>query len=256
MIKDEKRTYYVTTNYEQFKRLRGNRDVKAIQKNKLIKSISEIGFVTNPIIVNENMEVIDGQGRLSALEELKMPVPYIVVPGVGERECKRLNINQTNWKFLDYVKGYAETGDKSYAYLLVLIDKYRWIPAQAVAAASKGLSSDSSASVKQGTYYLSDGEFYEASQVLDFVTECEVALKQFPGDLSTKVLGLAWVIKNTTADKKRIKKVLAENAPTFRPVPRHEVAMFLADLTKCYNQNLKKDENKISFVGEYQIKNV
>lgn len=252
-MKDEAKTYYVTTNYAQFHRLKGNRDVKRIQKNKLIKSISEIGFITNPIIVNENMEVIDGQGRLSALQELRLPVPYIIEPGIGEKECKHLNINQTNWKYVDYIQGYAETGDKNYVYLMVLMNKHRWISPPAIAAAAKGMTSDAVKSVKNGTYYLSEDEFTETETTLDFISDCEIALRQIEGDMTTKVLALNWVLKNTNADWERIKKVLTENSTVFRPVVRHRVSLFLEDLSKYYNKGLQANK-KISFDGIYKIK--
>lgn len=59
-----------TNNYDMFKRLEGNRFVDPKKVNKLKKSINEVGYISNPIIVNEKMEVIDGQHRLEALKEL------------------------------------------------------------------------------------------------------------------------------------------------------------------------------------------
>lgn len=58
---------YRTNNYDQFKRLVGNREVNPKRVKTIKKSVEEIGYIPNPIIVNENMEVIDGQGRLQAL---------------------------------------------------------------------------------------------------------------------------------------------------------------------------------------------
>ena len=63
---------YITADYGKFKKLPGNRDVKGTQK--IIDSIETVGYVLSPILVNENMEVIDGQNRLDALRALKLPV--------------------------------------------------------------------------------------------------------------------------------------------------------------------------------------
>ena len=54
------------TNYDAFAKLPDNRDLSPGRLNKLIASISE-RYILNPIIVNEKMEIIDGQGRLNAL---------------------------------------------------------------------------------------------------------------------------------------------------------------------------------------------
>ena len=78
-----------TTDYSIFKTLEGNRAVKDHRVDKIVKSICNIGYVTSPILVNEKMEVIDGQGRLQALERLGMPVEYIIHEGVGIEECRQ-----------------------------------------------------------------------------------------------------------------------------------------------------------------------
>ena len=59
-----------TTDYGMFKPLLGNRDRKS--ESKIIDSIQRVGYIISPLIVNEKMEVIDGQNRLAALESLTM----------------------------------------------------------------------------------------------------------------------------------------------------------------------------------------
>ena len=61
-----------------FKTMDGNRLLKNDRVNKIVESINAVGYILSPILVNEKMEVIDGQGRLAALERLKMPVHYMV----------------------------------------------------------------------------------------------------------------------------------------------------------------------------------
>ena len=69
---------YSTEDYSVFQKLNGNRDVLESRKNKIMESILERGWIRNPIVVNQKFEVIDGQGRLEALQELKMPVEYVI----------------------------------------------------------------------------------------------------------------------------------------------------------------------------------
>ena len=71
-MKESKFKIYETTSYSQFKTMEGNRAVKDGRVNKIVESINKIGYVLSPILVNEKMEVIDGQGRLSALERDKL----------------------------------------------------------------------------------------------------------------------------------------------------------------------------------------
>ena len=113
---------YSTNDYSKFRKLNANRDVKNVKK--IIDSINEVGYVLSPILVNENFEVIDGQNRLDALKALGLPVPYIVQEGIGIEECRHLNIGQSNWTTLDFIKSYAASGNIDYIRLLSLIEDY------------------------------------------------------------------------------------------------------------------------------------
>ena len=103
---------FTTTEYDLFKRLKGNRDVTNKRVAIIKESISSIGYVSNPVIVNENYEVIDGQGRVRALMELGLPVEYRIITGLGIDDCRAMNLKPTGWSINDFVKSYAEYGNK------------------------------------------------------------------------------------------------------------------------------------------------
>lgn len=113
---------YVTSDYDKFKKLQGNRDVKGTKK--IIASINEVGYVLSPILANEKFEVVDGQNRLEALKRLELPVPYIIQEGVGLNECRHLNIGQSNWNTKQFIESYAESGNESYIRLLNLVNDF------------------------------------------------------------------------------------------------------------------------------------
>ncbi len=114
---------YQTTDYEKFKRLSGNREVK--NAKKIIDSINAVGYVLSPILVNERWEVIDGQNRLEALKKLELPVIYMMQEGIGRKECQALNINQSNWTTEQFIHSYAECGYESYQRLALLIHDFK-----------------------------------------------------------------------------------------------------------------------------------
>ena len=87
---------YSTADYSAFKKLTGNRDILENRKNLIISSINERGWIRNPVVVNDNMEIIDGQGRFEALKELGLPIEYVVAHGATISDCIALNIKQTN----------------------------------------------------------------------------------------------------------------------------------------------------------------
>jgi hypothetical protein len=71
----------------------------------------------NPILVNEQLEVIDGQHRLEAAKSAGTYVYYIIVNGYTLTEVHTLNLNQKNWSKSDYMEGYANMGIEPYVKL-------------------------------------------------------------------------------------------------------------------------------------------
>lgn len=109
---------YVTKNYQMFNFSKFNRNV--FLSPEFLKQ-AEIGFVS-PIIVNENMTVIDGQHRLSACQQLGLPVEYVVKEGLNEDDIVRMNTVQRPWKLINYIEAYANEGKEEYVKLLNLIN--------------------------------------------------------------------------------------------------------------------------------------
>ena len=112
---------WVTNDYGLFKNLNGNRDIAFARVDKIAKSIKNIGYRPQPILVNGNMEIIDGQGRFQALKNMGLPILYIIDKNAGIKECISMNIYQEKWNVMDYVKSYAEQGNNDYILLYEMI---------------------------------------------------------------------------------------------------------------------------------------
>lgn len=102
-----------TTDYSIFKIMADNRDVNQLHVQRLINSFKEKHLIS-PIIVNDRMQVIDGQHRLQASKETGLPVYYIIIPGYGIDEVQVLNTNQKNWNKADFLEMYCANGVKVY----------------------------------------------------------------------------------------------------------------------------------------------
>lgn len=114
---------YKTSNLSIFKQIDGNRVPNLQHIKRLADSIRVYGMKCNPILVNEKMEVIDGQHRLMAAKEAKSFVYYIIVDGYSLNEVHTLNLNQKNWTKKDFMEGYANMGIESYIKLRDFVNK-------------------------------------------------------------------------------------------------------------------------------------
>lgn len=97
-----------TEDHDIFKDITSNREVDRRHVKHLKDAIKEINLLhINPILVNINLEVVDGQHRLEAARELELPVYYLVDDNISKEHIAGLNSNQKNWTILDYVNYYA-----------------------------------------------------------------------------------------------------------------------------------------------------
>lgn len=207
-MKDEKVAYnvYTTNDYSIFKRLPGNRDIPESRISKIVESIQSIGWVHNPIIVNEKMEVIDGQGRLTALQRLKMPVEYVIAPGAGNKECIYMNMNMVNWKLPDFVKSYAEQGNENYQRLLSLMERYANGNLNIISTALYRVSKAKLRDIKEGTLQLTEEQYKAAIPRLEYIKPLLDKLdpKKLPGSMIMLMQTLVYYYDYEEVDKERL----------------------------------------------------
>jgi hypothetical protein len=116
---------YETTDYDVFRFRPDNRRIK--ETIILRESLKRVGILS-PVIVNEKMEIIDGQGRVTLAIKLKLPVPYIINRGFCKREIIELNTSGNKWDIVDFIETYAMEGQEEYEKMLLLLDRYNVPP--------------------------------------------------------------------------------------------------------------------------------
>ena len=115
-----------TTDYEIFKKVTGNREIDTSHVYRLATSIEKKNMLdVRPIIVNERMEVVDGQNRLEAAKLIGCPIYYVVSRGADYTEVALLNSNQKNWSQADYLRMYAKQGYPHYKRLLQFVERHK-----------------------------------------------------------------------------------------------------------------------------------
>lgn len=100
-----------TSDYSIFKYLVGNRKVnlKKSHLRNLKNSIQKDNLLNlHPIIVNKNLEIIDGQHRLQAAKELGIEIYYIQSETVKDEHLIDCNVNQKSWELDNYIDYFSE----------------------------------------------------------------------------------------------------------------------------------------------------
>lgn len=229
---------YVTYDYSKFKRLKGNRDVD--HERAIYDSIKKVGYVRDPILVNEKFEVIDGQNRLMALEKAGLPVEYTVQEGIGLKECQSLNIGQKNWTTNQWIASYAEQGIEPYialnnamkahpaiGHILLIIISYKVINESTI----KALIISGELNYHEPTY--------SEERVIEFLEEVSpyVIRSGFASDKTLRTL--ARLADRKLIDNDRMLKQFKEyaNAERFKALSFRYV---LEDLQDLYNYNRRK----------------
>ena len=109
---------FSTTDYDKFNRFTGNRSVTSVKGrhhiDKLIESYKQ-NYLPSPIIVNEDMKVLDGQHRLEAARALKLPVYFIKLhEPVTVLDIQRINNITSKWDTADYLSSNMEVEKEKY----------------------------------------------------------------------------------------------------------------------------------------------
>lgn len=228
-----------TKDYSCFKRMEGNRGVTAARAKEIKDSIEQVGLIPEPLVVNEFMEVIDGQGRLKVCEQLELPIFYIVVPGLTLDDCIAMNMHTTPWTLLDYIKSYAEKKNENYVRLLNLIESYD-LPISVVVCAATGVMSTANSNIKKGALDLSAEYFYAVDAMLAYVERFAKVMKENGiSNRSPVYNALCFCYQCEYVDNERMYNQFLRYSHKLNSAQKTEEV--LEALTEIYNYGRKKD---------------
>ena len=113
-----------TKDYDQFKFRDDNRErINQEHVKKLIESIKSRNLLNlRPILVNEKMEILDGQHRLLAAKELNTEIYYQIEKNLQVEDIITLNTLKT-WTLADYMNFHCKNGNEEYIKLNQFIKK-------------------------------------------------------------------------------------------------------------------------------------
>lgn len=239
---------YETRDYDAFKKLNGNRAVLDRRKNLIVQSIIERGWIRNPIVVNEKMEIIDGQGRFEALKELNLPVEYIFAIGATIADCISLNIKQANWKNQDYVQCYSEMGRQDYITVLSLYGNYKNLTDTCINMLAGNANSDGSGlakEVREGNLKIISKE--SLIDRIEFANRCMEVIGNGNGRTRVWCAALKFVYFSKRIDTKLFFERLTKNRAYIVPCANQK--QVLECMEQVYNYGVRK--NRVYFIPEW-----
>ena len=243
-----------TYNYEQFKLLDGNRDVKHFKK--LVKSIMEIGILYQPILVNELFEIVEGQGRYFALKKLGKPVIYTVQPGIGIKECRHLNSCSTNWGLKDYIHSYATGSDArpEFEFLEQLQKEFPEFGSRTIygAAANRNVVGGGSATKKlhDGDIDLSPEDYIHGRKVLGYLRNFNFLNKALSGRIECMHSALIYCYNKETVDNEYLLEKVEKHYGTIPPISN--VSQAIAEIERVYNFNIRGGREPIYIKSDFE----
>lgn len=238
----------VTSNYGKFKRLEGNRGLRQRAK-KIKKSIQKVGYIPSPIVVNEKYEVVDGQARLQVLQELGLPVYYIVIPGIGIEECIAMNINTSNWSIRDYIESHSETGNISYTYLLNLMKAHGTKMKQRVILSLSANKFDyvPLEEIKTGMFQMTEEEYVNVDRLLTWLEGFYEIFKRVKGHNEHYYTALAFCYRDPVTDTDRLRDKIEQLQASLIPVTTTQQA--LDEIERIYNNRAR---DKVHIKNRYR----
>ena len=202
-------TYKVqcTTDYSKFKLLEDNRPID--HEKAIANCVCLVGFLPIPAIVNEFMQICDGQGRYEVCKKFNLPFYYMIVPGVRIEHVRKINYYMTKWKLRNFVDSYSRD-NISYAYYKALQTRYPgYMPRILYAAATGKLSTFSSnvnPKIENGELSISDTEYNDAIRKLDWLNQFSYVWdsKIFGGRRSDLQLAMLFAYQNPSVNNERL----------------------------------------------------
>lgn len=138
---NKKQEIHFTKDYGMFEILQGNRDKYRNAAYRTLKlSMEKKHIQSSAIIVNENMEIIDGQHRFWVCQELGLEVPYTIEVGATKEDAQLLNTAGRYWNIYDHLFAYADSGMKDYQTTVKFIDNHGFNIEEALALLTNATS--------------------------------------------------------------------------------------------------------------------
>ena len=170
-----------TKNYDRFSLIKCNRKISKSHVRNLMTKMSESEQL-QPIIIDRQWNIYDGQHRFEACKRNKMSVKYIMYSNLNDNYIGELNNTQKGYSTQTWIEHYKNRDFPEYKKLIYVYSQYPKIPKGVINLAFYSeYVMNISALIKDGKYKLSMSRG-------DFLMNCMNILNKVKGDaFSVKV---------------------------------------------------------------------
>lgn len=124
----KEKNIFSTSDYAKFKLFQENREIKTFHVKRLKQSIVENNLLhCNPIIVNQDFYILDGQNRFHAARELNIPIYYKFEDFLKLEDIIQMNIAVLKWDMADYLHFHVQKGKPAYLRISKILDSYKYV---------------------------------------------------------------------------------------------------------------------------------
>jgi hypothetical protein len=132
MKKNKMTNCFVTKDYSQFKKTKGNRPINPKHVSKIKQAIAHKDLKL-PIIVTKKGDIRDGHHTFQARKDLGLDIYYIILDSEDAFDMALLNSNRAGWNYSDYLNFFCTYQRKDYMFLKSKVKEYKMPIQEAVA---------------------------------------------------------------------------------------------------------------------------
>lgn len=228
---------YSTYDYTRFKSITGNR---LLNESKIKRIIADINKGLNmlpycPIVVDKQMNVIDGQHRLYVARKLKKQISYVIADALTLQQIASINSNTEKWKKKDFMHCYTVGGNQNYEQLQRFMHEYN-VPLSTALVLLSGKTTDSGACNKDyesGNFVVKD--LSGATATMKIVERFKEAKNYHQRSF---ILAIARLREAGICDFNRLVEKFSKNPSALRTAGN--VKEYLRNLQDIYNTGLQK----------------
>ena len=239
-----------TFKYELFSFIDGNRVVD--HADRIEKSIRKSGLLVQPILVNQHMQIIEGQNRFECCKNLGLPIFYVVQEDIGLEEVKSLNSASKNWTTKNYIHSFA-AGDKivDYIYIEQLLKQFPWATQRVISFAINDFVGGTSSKIKDGTMKCDEVEYNRAVSALGYAERFRKYVDGVGGRKEFYIIAIMFCYFCEDVDNEYLEKKFEKYHKSLSPISDIKSAVLQIE-SKIYNYQMRSPREPISIVIEYE----